>query len=244
MTSRIPARANEDQRRLDRGRGRTVATIVVALLVCGAATAGAASLITGKDIKEGSIPRGDLKKDVQNAVAIRVTEGLPTKGFSASNATVTNSPDGVTFGPYANGGTEFGSICTNSMNGQPFSDVKHLAFEARYTADTNTGGVGVPYLRVFLENNAHDAIFSPNTQSPDPDTAQGPFHTWVATAGSWRYDDDGGSGPDSPFKTIRQAHANETISKICITVGSTTGTNLSALLRTWEVNTKDYAFGQ
>ena len=97
---------------------------------------------------------------------------------------------------------------------------------------------------VFLENDTHDAIFSPNTQSPDPDTAQGPFHTWVATAGSWRYDDDPGNGPDSPFKTIQNAHADETISSICISVGFTAGTNLSSLLRTWEVNTKDYAFGQ
>ena len=112
------------------------------------------------------------------------------------------------FGPYADGGTAGGSICTNSLNGQPFSAVKHLAFEARYTADANTGGVGVPYLRIFLENDTHDAIFSPNTQSPDPDIQQGPFHTWVATAGSWRYDDDAGIGPDSPFATIKQAHAN------------------------------------
>ena len=89
------------------------------------------------------------------------------------------------------------------MNGQPFSDVKHLAFEARYTADNDTGGIGAPYLRIFLEGDTHDAIFSPNTQSPDPDIAQGPFHTWVATAGSWRYDDDGGTGPDSPFSTIQ-----------------------------------------
>jgi hypothetical protein len=238
------ARTSEDQRRLGRGRGRTVVTIVLALLVCGAATAGAANLITGKDIKEGSIPRGDLKKSVQNSLPIRVTKDLPTNGFSASNGTVANSPDGVEFGPYADGGAAGGSICTNSMNGQPFSDVEHLAFVARYTADNNTGGVGVPYLRVFLENNAHDAIFSPNTQSPDPDTAQGPFHTWVATAGSWRYDDDGGSGPDSPFLTIRNAHADETISKICISLGNSNGTNLSALLRTWEINNKDYAFGQ
>jgi hypothetical protein len=233
-----------DQRTPDRRPSRTIAAVVVTLLLCGATTAVAATLITGDDIKSGSIPRGDLEKAVQNAIPIRVTGGLPTKGFSATNGTVKNSPDGVKFGPYADGGAEGGSICTNSLNGQPFSDVKHLAFVARYTADNNTGGVGVPYLRVFLENDTHDAIFSPNTQSPDPDFAQGPFHTWVATAGSWRYDDDGGTGPDSPFKTIQNAHADETISGICISVGFSAGTNLSALLRTWEVNTKDYAFGQ
>jgi hypothetical protein len=224
------------------GRNRTVAAVVVTLLVCGATTAVAAKLITGKDIKNGSIAKADLKSDVQAALEIRVTDGLPTQGFSGTTL-VKNSRDGVKFGPYANGGAAGGSICTNSMNGQPFSDVKHLAFEARYTADNNTGGVGVPYLRVFLVNDAHDAIFSPNTQSPDPDVQQGPFHTWVATAGSWRYDDDPGVGPDSPFGTIKQAHANEKISSICISVGFSAGTNLSALLLTWEVNKKDYAFG-
>jgi hypothetical protein len=233
-----------DQRRVDRRPGRTIAAVVATLLFCGATTAVAAKLITGSDIKSNSIPRGDLKKDVQSAIPIRVTGSLPKKGFSATNDTVKNSPDGVKFGPYANGADPGGSICTNSLNGQPFSDGKHLAFAARYTADTNTGGVGVPYLRIFLENDTADAIFSPNTQTPDPDFAQGPFHTWVATAGSWRYDDDTGTGPESPFKTIQNAHADETISNICITVGSTAGTNLSSLLRTWEVNTKDYAFGQ
>jgi hypothetical protein len=233
---------------------RTVVTVIAAMLLCSAAAAGAAKLITGADvkngsltgddIKSGSIPKGDLQKAVQQALANRVTGGLPTKSFKATGNGVENTADGVMFGPYADGGTDGGSICTTSMNGQPFSAVKHLAFEARYTANTATGGVGVPYLRVFLVDNTHDAIFSPNTQSPDPDDQQGPFHTWVATAGSWRYDDDSGSGPDSPFDTIQSAHPNQKISKICISVGNTAGTNLSGLLRTWEVNNKDYSFGQ
>lgn len=245
---------NADRRWFGGVRGRTVAVVVVTMLVCGAAAAGAANLITGadvkngsltgEDIKKGSIPKGDLEKAVQNVLATRITGGLPTKGFQSSGNFVENTADGVMFGPYANGGADGGSVCTSSMNGQPFSDVKHLAFEARYTADNNTGGVGVPYLRVFLNNNNDDAIFSPNTQSPDPDTQQGPFHTWVATAGSWRYDDDSGSGPDSPFATIQGDHATEKISKICISVGNSAGTNLGGLLRTWEVNSKDYSFGQ
>jgi len=236
------------------GRGRTVAAFAALAIVLGT-TAGvtAAALITGadvkngsltgEDIKNGSVQMGDLNSGVQSGIAVRVTGGLPTKGFSASNATVKLGPDGVKFGPYADGGAAGGSVCTNSLNGQPFSDVKHLAFVARYTADTNTGGVGVPYLRIFLVNDTHDAIFSPNTQVPDPDMAQGPFHTWVATSGSWRYDDDAGSGPESSFGTIKSAHANQKISKICISVGNTAGTNLSGLLLSWEVNKKDYAFG-
>ena len=225
-----------DRRWLGFGHGsRTIAAVVGTVLICGAATAGAANLRS----------KSELNTTVQSALSIHVTGGLPTQGFKASGSGVKNTPDGVTFGPYANGGSDGGSICTTSMNGQPFGDVKHLAFMARYTADNNTGGVGVPYLRVFLGNQgAHDAIFSPNTQSPDPDVQQGPFHTWVATAGSWRYDDDPGNGADSPFKTIRQAHASMKIAKICISVGNTAGTNLSGLLLTWEVNTKDYSFGQ
>ena len=81
-----------NQRWLDRGRNRTVAAVVVTLLICSATTAVAAKLITGgdvkngsltgKDIKKKSIPKGDLEKAVQNALEIRVTAGLPTQGFS------------------------------------------------------------------------------------------------------------------------------------------------------------------
>jgi hypothetical protein len=235
------------------GRSRMIGFVIVTAIVCSAASAGAAALITGadvkdgsltgKDIKNGSLAKGDLDSNVGNALSIRVTGGLPTQTFKASNDTVKNTKDGVEFGPYADGGTEGGSVCTSVLNGDPFSDVKHLAFEARYTATGSTGGVGVPYLRVFLVNNTHDAIFSPNTQAPDPDIDEGPFHTWVATAGSWRYDDDSGSGPDSPFAQIRSDHATEKISKICVSVGNSNGTDLSGLLRTLEMNGKDYSFG-
>jgi hypothetical protein len=228
--------------------GRTILAVIVTILVCGAASAGAAKLITGADVKNGSLSRDDLDSSVANAIPRRVTDVLPTNGFKATNATVKNTKDGVTFGPYANGGTAGGSLCTTSMNGQPLNDVKHLAYEARYTADGDTGGVGVPYLRIFLVNDAHDAIFSPNTQPPDPDTAEGPFHTWVATAGTWRYDDDGDLGTGefghgAPLGDVKQTHGSEKISDICISAGFSAGTNLSALLRSWEINPIDYAFG-
>jgi hypothetical protein len=193
------------------------------------------------------ISRDDLNDSLSNAIPIRVTGALPANGFKATNASVKNTKDGVKFGPYADGGATGGSICTNNLDGQPLNDVKHLAYVARYTADNETGGVGVPYLRIFLKND-HDAIFSPNTQPPDPDTGEGPFHTWVATAGVWRYDDDAGSGGEyglngAPFGTVKHDHGSEKITDICITTGFTAGTNLSALLRSWEINSKDYAFG-
>jgi len=269
-------------------RARLVITIAATTMLCGVTTAGAAKLITGadvkdgsltgkdvkngsltgkdvkngslsggdvknsslsgKDVKDGSLTRGDLKTGVQFAIPVRVTEALPTKGFSATNGTVENTSDGVTFGPYADGGAAGGSICTDALNGDPLNDVRHIAFEARYTATGDTGGVGVPYLRIFLEDNAHDAIFSPNTQPPDPDIGEGPFHTWEATAGLWRYDDDAGSGGEygvngAPFSQVQADHGTETINAVCISVGNTAGTDLSGLLLTWEVNNTDYAFG-
>jgi hypothetical protein len=194
------------------------------------------------------ISRGDLSGSLSNAIPIRVTHRLPTNGFRASNTSVRNTKDGVKFGRYTNGGAAGGSICTTKMNGQPLSNVKHLAYIARYTADGDTGGVGVPYLRIFTRNDNHDAIFSPNTQPPDPDIGEGPFHTWVATAGLWRYDDDGDQGTGefghgAPLGHVKQTHGSEKISDICISTGFTAGTNLSALLRSWEINNKDYAFG-
>ena len=104
-------------------------------------------------------------------------------GSGRRNGSVKNTKDMVKFGPYADGGAAGGSICTTKMNGQPLSDVKHIAYIARYTATGDTGGIGVPYLRIFTQSDNHDAIFSPNTQPPDPDIEEGPFHTWAGDGG-------------------------------------------------------------
>ena len=172
----------------------------------------------------------------------RVT-ALPGSGFSATNPTVSMTPDGVEFGPYADGGAAGGSLRYDGLNGQPFSAVKSLVYVARYTATDDTAGVGTPDLRVFLENDTHDAIFSPNTQGPDSDTAEGPFHTWVTTSGLWRYDDDGGTGPSSPFAEVVAAHANEIISGIYVTTGFSAGADLSTLMLSFEVNGQEFDLG-
>lgn len=250
------------------GKLRTVAAVAVTVVILAAATTGAAALITGEDVKDASLGGKELKNNtvgtnkvkdgslgvvdtnnsIKLAVPVRVANALPTHGFTASNDSVSNTPDGVEFGPYEDGGADGGSICTGVLNGHPLSDVMHLAFQARYTSEGDTGGVAVPYLRIFLEDDAHDAIFSPNTQPPDPDIGEGPFHTWVATAGLWRYDDDAGAGGEygvngAPFAEVKADHGTEEISRICISVGVTAGTNLTGLLRTWEINKTDYAFG-
>ncbi len=227
--------------------GALVAFVVLAL----GGTAVAAHLITGKDIKNGSLGAAELKKSVRDklkAIPVQVSGALPSKSFDASNPSVSNTNDGVEFGPYADGGAAGGSICSSALNGKTLADVTHLAYVARYTATGDSSGVGVPYLRIFTESDTHDAIFSPNTQPPDSDTAEGPFHTWVATTGVWRYDDDGGSGGEygvngAPFSQLQADHGTDEISTICISTGFSSGNDLNALLRSWEINAKDYSFG-
>lgn len=246
-------------------RSRTAAVIAGAAVIAFAAGSGAvaSSLVTSHDIKDGTIQAVDLhdgaatsrviqdggvhSTDLHGGLAARINSHAPVRAFGSrfhnTNASVTMTPDGVAFGPYADGGSAGGSIQFNGLNGKTLSDIKSLVYDMRYTATGDTGGVGVPYLRVFLNNDNNDAIFSPNTQSPDADVAEGPFHEWVATSGSWRYDDDGGNGPDESFQQLLADHGSETISGIFISTGNSNGQNLSALLRWLQVNGTTYDFG-
>jgi hypothetical protein len=215
-----------------------------------------------KNIGNGSVQRNNLSADIQNELAMHGATGPQgpqgpagppaqtrvsslSPPWSTSGTAVSLTSDGVAFGPYANGGASGGSLLYAGLNGQPLSAVKNLVYYMRYVASNNTGGVGSPYLRIFTQVGGapHDAIFSPNTQSPDPDVAQGPFHEWVATSGSWRYDDDAGNGPDEPYSALLAAHGSEPITSIRISTGNSAGTNLAALLRWVEINGQTFAFG-
>ena len=190
-------------------------------------------------------PPGPPGRDATTRVS-----SLESGDFSASNESVSLTPDGVEFGPYEDGGAAGGSIVYKGLNGHTVSEVKSLVYHARYVSTGDTGGVGVPYLRIFTEDTPADEdtdeqsiIFSPNTQTPDPDTEEGDFHEWVATSGSWRYNDDAGFGQDEPFSQIVADHGGEKITGIYVTTGWTAGQNLAALLRTMEVNGGTYVFG-
>ena len=101
----------------------------------------------------------------------------------------------------------------SGFNGKRLGDIVKLVYTGSFSSDTDTAGAGAPYLRVFLEGDAHDVIFSPNTQ-PFPLVAEDVLHQWDVTEGTVRYDDDPGDGPDSPWQVIVAEHANEVISGI------------------------------
>jgi hypothetical protein len=180
--------------------------------------------------------------------ALTRIQNLPGPGFDATNDSCSLIPDGVECGPYPDGGAAGGSLYYDGLNGATLADVEQLAYEVRYQATGDTGGVGVPYLRVFLEGDTHDAIFSPNTQPPDSDTAEGVFHRYAATDGLWRYDDDGGAGGvygvnGAPYSTLVGDHGSETVSGIYITTGFSAGADLRSLLRAFEANNERFVFG-
>ena len=228
--------------------------------------------LTGKDVKNGSLKARDLTSGARRSLRGQKgakgdtgpagpagakgdkgetgatgpsgenrIKSLPSGGFEATNSTVSVTPDGAKFGPYADGGAAGGSVCYDGLNGRTLSDVSTLIYRASYSTDDDNP-VGVPYLRIFLEDDAHDVIFSPNTQ-PVPATAEGVVQEWVVNDGTVRYDDDAGNDPDLPWDDVKAAHADEAISSVCITTGFTAGDNLSALLRSVDINGSRVVFG-
>ena len=146
------------------------------------------------------------------------------------------------YGPYTIGASAGGSVRYNGLNGMRLGDIVHLVYTAKFSSDTPTAGEGAPYLRIFLDADSHDVIFSPDTQ-PVPSVAEDVYHQWDVTAGTVRYDDDPGVGPDSPWQEIAADHADQTISGIYVTTGFSDGTNLTGCLRILGVNESVFLFG-
>ena len=206
--------------------------------------------VGSSELADGSVRLGDLSSSTVDALkgqaAETVIRSLKGGAFLGTNASVSLTGDGVQFGPYVDGGAAGGSLNFTGLNGKKLSDVKNLAYYARYVSKGDTTGTGAPYLRIFFAKDAagneHDAIFSPNTQSPDADVAEGPFHEWVATSGSWRYDDDGAEGADVSFADLVKNHGDQKIAGIYISTGFTSGTDLASLVRWVEVNGQTFSF--
>jgi collagen triple helix repeat protein len=193
--------------------------------------AGAPGAPGAPGVKGDQGPAGPAGKDGTN---------LPA-GFFVTNKTVGLVDKGVEFGPYADGGAAGGSLLYTGANGLKLKDLALLAYRARWSNDEGND-VGVPYLRVFLNDDTADVIFSPNTQ-PAKDDAPGVLHTWEVTQGTVRYDDDTGNGPDQTWADALAAHGNEVVSGIKVSAGFTAGTNLTTILRSLAVNDKSFIFG-
>lgn len=164
--------------------------------------------------------------------------------WEPSNPTAVLTPDGLAFGPYADGKAAGGSLRYHGLDGQPFTAVRNLAFNVRYTADDILEAGAAPYLRVYTLDaggGAHDAIFTPGSQ-PYTGLGAGPLQEFVATAGTWRYDADDGLG-GVPLAELQAQYGDHVITKLVITLGFTAGVNLAGLLRWWQINGNHFVFG-
>jgi hypothetical protein len=175
--------------------------------------------------------------------------------FSFEGTLTKLTSDGVQYGPYADGGAAHGTVRYDGLNGITLADITHLVYRAKFTA-SDGNPVAVPFLRIFLEGDTHDVIFSPNSQTP-PDVAEDAFHAWDVTSGVLRYNDDDGDGKDdattldtdygvngAPWATVLGDHGTETISGIKVTTGSTGGANVKLLLTDLGINNTSFHFGQ
>lgn len=178
-------------------------------------------------------------------VAWHKVMSLDGEEWVPSNASVTLTPDGVAFGPYADGGAEGGTLRYHGLDGEPFAAVRNLAYFARYTFDSGVEP-GPPYCRVFLldgDGVEHSVAHTPVTEAY-AGLGAGPFQEFAATSGLWRYDDDGGdTGPGVPLGELQAQYADHVVDKLTMTVGYTGGANLAALLRWWQVNGDHRVFG-
>jgi hypothetical protein len=170
------------------------------------------------------------------------TSGALPQDFNFTNSSVRLTDAGVQFGAYPDGGAAGGSLYYEGLNGSTLADIANLYYTAEYTTG-NDVDTAVPYLRVFLNNDTTDVIFSPNTQ-PDKQTAEGVSHKWIVNEGTVRYGDDPGAHPDAPWADVVAAHGTDVISGIYVTTGFSAGTNLKALLTDFGVNGQAFSFPQ
>jgi hypothetical protein len=162
--------------------------------------------------------------------------------FSGTNASVATSLDGVQFGPYSSGGAWGGSVRYDGADGLRLDQITQLSYNVMYSA-ADTPLDGEAYLRIFLNNDNNDVIFDP-TQCETFVPAKNVFTTFeVVGSSSVRYDDDSCVGGDQTWTSILANHGSETVSGIYVTTGFTSGSDLTALLRSLSVNGHTFTFG-
>jgi hypothetical protein len=163
--------------------------------------------------------------------------------FAATNPSVVSTNDGVQFGVYANAGFAGGSLLYLGANGLTLNQITALGFTERHnTSDHNA--IAAPYLRIFLEGDAHDVIFDA-TQCATTVPLENTTNHYDVVGADVRYDDDGCDGipPDQqPWAGVLAAHGTEVISGIYISAGFTAGADLSVLVTDLTVNGDTFCF--
>ena len=168
-----------------------------------------------------------------------------TGDFAGTNASVATSLDGVTFGPYSDGGAWGGSVFYSGANGLTLAEITQLSFTVDHSS-ADDSPIAAPNLRIFLDGDTHDVIFDPTKCDATVPAGRPVQHL--------RGHDRSRSlrrrllrrlAPgQQPWATVVAAHGSEVISGIYVTTGFTGGTDLTAILRSLSVNGEPFVFGQ
>jgi hypothetical protein len=189
--------------------------------------------------------------------------------FSASNSTVTKTPDGVHFGTYTDGGALGGTLIYNGLNGTRVSALSEFGYTFTYRQATDTTGAA-PYARVFIDADPavdsdndglpaddidHDIDLDPSMQGGTPapggvcpavEPPQSTDLTFNMSTHLVRFDDDAGADCTHSVMTFAQAKAaagsTAVVSSLRVSQGFSTGQDVSALLRNITVNGTTFAF--
>jgi hypothetical protein len=196
---------------------------------------------------------------------------ISTGDFTASNSTVTKTPDGVHFGTYADAGAIGGSLLYHGLNGRTLSALTSFGMTFTYRERGATTGAA-PYMRVFLD--ADPAADAGTTGDPDVDALLGfndgipnndiehdvvldpgecgtnvPPQSTDVTANTAnttvRFDDDPcGTSPQEPYAAVLAdpARAGLTIVDVLVSQGNSTGVDVSGLVRNITLNADTFAF--
>lgn len=103
-------------RRALQGRAGTVLAVVAGMLIASAATAGAAHLITGKQIRDGSVGVKDLSPAVQRALAQTAAPGPPGAPGATGQRGETGAAGRSALTPLQSGETIVGGYDLGSSN--------------------------------------------------------------------------------------------------------------------------------
>jgi hypothetical protein len=185
-------------------------------------------------------------------VAVQQLKGA----FSASNSTVTKTPDGVHFGTYADATQLGGSMEFNGLNGHTLGDLGRFGYTFTYRERGNTTGAA-PYMRVFLDDPTvdadgdgnpvgdvdHDVILDPgeNGTNVPPQATDVTVSTDDTTV---RFDDDQGAGSQVDYAALLADPdiAGLTIVDVLVSQGFSTGVDVSGLVRNMTLNGTTFAF--
>ena len=174
-----------------------------------------------------------------------------TGDWSASNSTVKKLADGVHFGTYADGGRNGGSLVWHGADGVKLSDVEDFSYTFNYkqTEYGVTTKGAAPYARIFLDTNGDgitdaDVLLDPSF-CDDEMPAQKVDLTYQMVGNSVRYDDDACEPPapdQQPWGDIVDAHGGDVITMVAVTQGYSSGTEVSAMLKSITFNGESFNF--